>query len=185
MSLSINRKRIWFLSIGGEPVYIRDMLTLYDYGYWATGQILAASARVRPEQFLDPTAYSFGSLRGALVHTLDGECAWRMLYQHQTLAYFGAMRESDFPSVGAVEQRWNEEERAMRDYLASLSDADLNGHIRYTTPEGHRRERLLWHCLLHVVNHGTQHRSEAAVILTEYGCSPGELDFTAFLNEQG
>jgi uncharacterized damage-inducible protein DinB len=107
-----------------------------------------------------------------------------MLYQQQTLAYFGALKEADFPTCDLVEQRWNKEEQAMRKYLALLTDEDLTDYIRYTTPEGAKRERLLWHCLLHVVNHGTQHRSEAAVILTEYGCSPGELDFTAFLNEQ-
>lgn len=32
--------------------------------------------------------------------------------------------------------------------------------------------------------YGTQHRSEAAAILTGYGCSPGDLDFTLFLNER-
>ena len=71
----------------------------------------------------------------------------------------------------------------MRDYLAGLTDDDLTGYVRYTTESGLKRERLLWHCLVHVVNHGTQHRSEAAAILTGYGCSPGELDFTVFLND--
>jgi uncharacterized damage-inducible protein DinB len=163
---------------------IRDMLTLYDYNYWANRQILAASAQVSTEQFMASTAHSFGSLRSTLVHTLDGECAWRMLYEHQTLAYFGVMKEDTFPTLDVLVQRWNEEERAMRDYLARLTDGNMTDYVRYTTDEGNKRERLLWHCLLHVVNHGTQHRSEAAVILTEYGCSPGELDFTAFLNEQ-
>jgi uncharacterized damage-inducible protein DinB len=160
------------------------MLTLYDYNYWANRRILAASAQVSPEQFLAATAQSYGNLRGTLVHTLDAECAWRMLCQHQTLASFREMQEADFPTIDVVEQRWNAEEHAMRDYLARLTDADLNDYIRYTTDEGARRERLLWHCLLHVVNHGTQHRSEAAAILTGYGSSPGDLDFTVFLNEQ-
>lgn len=163
---------------------IRDMLTIYDYNYWATRRILVASVHVSTEQFLSPTAHSFGSLRGTLVHTLDGECAWRMLCQHQTLAYFKAIKEAAFLTVDVVEQRWNAEERAMRDYFAHLTDDDLNEYIRYTTPEGEQRERILWHCLLHVVNHGTQHRSEAAAILTGYGYSPEDLDFTAFLNEQ-
>ena len=163
---------------------IRDILTIYDYNYWANRRILAASAQVSPERFLAPATHSFGSLRGTLAHTLDGERAWRMLYQHQTLDYFGAMKEAAFPTFAMLQQRWNEEERAMRDYLAQLTDANMTDYVRYTVPEGHKRERLLWHCLWHVVNHGTQHRSEAAVILTEYGSSPGELDFTAFLNEQ-
>ncbi len=161
-----------------------DILTLYDYNYWATHQILTASARVSPAQFVHPTTHNFGSLRGTLVHTLDGECAWRMLCQHNTLDYFDAMQEEAFPTFASVEQRWQTEESAMRDYLASLTDTDLTDYVRYTTAEGNRRERLLWHCLFHLANHGTQHRSEAATILTEYGQSPGELDFTAFLNTQ-
>ena len=105
-----------------------------------------------------------------------------MLCQHQTLT--ATMDEDAFASFDALEQRWNEEERTMRDYLARLSDDDLTDYVRYTTDSGQKRERLLWHCLLHVVNHGTQHRSEAAAILTGYGHSPGDLDFTVFLNEQ-
>lgn len=163
---------------------LRDMLLLYDYNYWATQHILAASAHVSPEQFLVATAHSFGSLRGTLVHALDSECAWRMLLQHNTLSAFRAMEEHAFPSFDVLEQRWREEERAMRDYLASLTGEDLTGYVRYTTDEGEKRERVLWHCLLHIVNHGTHHRSETAAILTDYGHSPGGLDFTAFLNEQ-
>ncbi len=60
----------------------------------------------------------------------------------------------------------------------------LTRMVRYPIDSGELRERVLWHCLLHVVNHGTQHRSEAAAILTSYGASPGDLDFTVFLLER-
>ena len=163
---------------------IRDLCTLYDYHYWATQRILAASARVSPEQFVASTTHNYGSLRGALVHTLEAECAWRILCQHRDIAAFEALYEGAFPTVEALTQRWSNEERAMRDYLTTLTDDDLSQHIRYTGDGGQKRERVLWHCLLHVVNHGTQHRSEAAAILTAYGCSPGELDFTVFLDKQ-
>lgn len=163
---------------------IQDILTIYDYNYWATRQLLVTCAHVSPEQFITPLIHSFGSLRGTLVHTLDSEFGWRMLLQHNTLSSFHTVKEEDFPTLESLEQGWQEEERAMREYLASLSDNDLSNIVRYTTDEGDKRARVLWHCLLHVVNHGTQHRSEAAAILTEYGHSPGGLDFTAFLNEQ-
>ena len=40
-----------------------------------------------------------------------------------------------------------------------------------------------WQMLAHVANHGTQHRSEAAVLLTEAGRSPGDLDMIFFAEE--
>jgi uncharacterized damage-inducible protein DinB len=38
--------------------------------------------------------------------------------------------------------------------------------------------------LVHVVNHGTQHRAEAAALLTDEGRSPGELDLINYAEEQ-
>jgi uncharacterized damage-inducible protein DinB len=66
----------------GDLMNIRDILTLYDYNYWATRRLLAASKQVSPAQFLAPTAHSFGSLRGTLTHTLDSERAWRIELSH-------------------------------------------------------------------------------------------------------
>lgn len=131
-----------------------------------------------------PTTHSYGTLRGTLVHTLEAEYAWRALCQNGSLSAFGALDEAAFPTVDALTAHWQAEEQTMRAYLGRLTDADLADCVRYTTSEGDQRAWVLWHCLIHAVNHGTQHRSEAAAILTGYGYSPGELDFTAFLNDQ-
>ena len=160
---------------------IKDILLIYEYNYWANKKILTASVNVTHEQFSAPAAFPYGGLHGTLLHTLDSEWGWRVLFQKIEDA--SELLPSDYPSLTAIKVRWQEEETAMRAYLANLRDEDMESHVRYTTDGGIQRDRILWHALLHVVNHGTQHRSEAAALLTDYGHSPGELDFTIFLNE--
>ena len=160
---------------------IQDIHLIYNYNYWANGKILAAALNMTDDQFLASAAFPFGGLRGTLVHILDAEFGWRGLFENKS---FNADLKPDyFPTVKSIEERWREEEQAMRAYLANLSDDDMENHLRYTTDTGIERDRILWQCLYHVVNHGTQHRSEAAALLTDFGNSPGDLDFTVFLNE--
>lgn len=160
---------------------IKDILLIYEYNYWANKKILAASARVTPKQFMTPASFPYGGLHGTLLHTLEAEWGWRALFQKIENA--SDLPPADYPTLSDIETRWIEEETAMRAYLVSLRDEDVESYLRYTTDTGIQRDRILWHALLHVVNHGTQHRSEAAALLTEYGQSPGELDFTVFLND--
>jgi uncharacterized damage-inducible protein DinB len=158
------------------------MLFLYEYNYWSNRRILSAAATLNPEQFLAPAGYGRGGVRGTLTHTLDGEYSWRMLLQFNTMTF--DMTEAEFPTFEALKTRWEDEEKAMRAYLAGLSEEEMNGIVRYTIEGGLKRQRIRWHCLLHVVNHGTQHRSEAAALLTGFDRSPGDIDFTMFLNER-
>jgi uncharacterized damage-inducible protein DinB len=37
--------------------------------------------------------------------------------------------------------------------------------------------------MLHQANHATQHRSEVAMVLTEFGYSPDWLDFIRYLSQ--
>src|SRR5262249_4928744 len=128
-------------------------------------------------------AFPYGGLHGTLLHILDAEWGWRMFLQNDNWSY-AELNIADFPTLAALNKFWEQEEQRMRTYLATLSDADMEVHRYYTIEEtGEKRDRILWHCLLHVVNYGTQHRSEAAALLTEYNCSPGDLDFTVFLSE--
>ena len=161
---------------------IQDILTIYDYNYWANKRILTASEKVTEKQFLAPANFPFGGLRGTLVHILDAEFGWRMFFKDNNWSA-PDLKAEDFPTLSSVQARASREEKEMRAYLATLSDKDMNSHKVYKNEKGEPRDFILWNCLLHVVNHGTQHRSEAAAMLTDYGSSPSNLDFTVYLIE--
>jgi uncharacterized damage-inducible protein DinB len=55
----------------------------------------------------------------------------------------------------------------MEAWLETIDD-DFVAYIHEGVP--------VWQMLLHLANHGTQHRSEAALLLTGAGRSPGDLD---------
>lgn len=159
-----------------------DILLLFDYNYWANGRILGATAEVSEPLFLAPAKLSHGSLRGSLVHILNAEWIWRTRCQ-TGMSPSAPLSEADFPTPEALRRRWQEEEQAMRPFLANLRDEDLAATVRYTTTRGKPVANTLWHILVHVVNHGTQTRGEAALLLTEYGQSPGDLDLILYLRE--
>lgn len=160
---------------------LTEITVLFEYNYWANRRIVGAAEQATLEQRAQHTSLPFGSLHGTLIHLLDAERSWRELLQNNRMTF--EWTEADFPTLESLQARWAVEEAAMRAYIKGLTDEQLVGIIQYTTPEGAERRRILWHCLYHVVNHATQHRSEAGAMLTDFGHSPGDLDFTLFLNE--
>jgi uncharacterized damage-inducible protein DinB len=158
-----------------------DIETLIAYNFWADNEILAACEGISHADFTRQATPDPGwhSLRGTLVHLLDTEYGWRVALQN--LPDSGVLREADFPDVASLRARWQAEEGAWLAYVASLDEAALNAVWR--TEETIQRTR--WQTILHVINDGTHHRSEAAAMLTGYGRSPGELDFEGYLVWRG
>jgi uncharacterized damage-inducible protein DinB len=66
---------------------------------------------------------------------------------------------------------WNVEWAGWDGWLATLDDEALLKRFD---------DVPMWQLLAHVMNHGTQHRSEAAALLTDAGRSPGDLDMVDF-----
>jgi uncharacterized damage-inducible protein DinB len=159
----------------------QDIQLLYQYNCWANKRILDAAANVTEEQFLAPAPYPHGGLRGTLTHALFAECIWRTRWQGESPAQ--RIKPEDFPTFDSLRIRWMEEEKLLMAFVDDLTDEKLNSAFSYKTTKGESFEKTLWHAMAHVVNHGTQHKSEAAAMLTELGQSPGDLDLILFIHE--
>lgn len=159
----------------------QDIRMLYEYNCWANARILGAAAQISDAQFLAPGDFPHGGLRGTLVHTLFAEWAWRMRWQGSASNF--RLKPDDFPTLASLKTRWLEEETLLMEFVAGLTDKKLKAEFDYTSTEGGQHRRVLWEAMAHMVNHGTQHRSEAAAMLTDMGHSPGDIDLIVYLNE--
>ena len=159
----------------------QDILTLYKYNQWANGKILNTAAHVTQEKYLAPASFPHGGLRGTLVHALFAEWIWRKRWEGTSPTY--RLKPEEFPTFESLRARWAEEEKHLMDFVNGLTDEGLNNTFNYMNTSGKPFSRILWQAMAHLVNHGTQHRTEAAAILTGLGHSPGDIDLIGFLIE--
>ncbi len=153
---------------------------LYDYNAWANARILDAAAPLTSAQLLAPGGASFDSVRDTLVHTMAAQ--WLYLERWQGRSPRAMPEPASFPDLGTIRARWTEIERDTQAFVATLDDARLAADVAYTNTQGERWAYPLWQQMIHQVNHATQHRSEAAVLLTQLGHSPGWLDLLYFVD---
>ena len=153
---------------------VTEIEQLFDYSYAATRRILDAAQHLTDAEFTaTPPLTGANSLQHILVHMLDTEVGWRENLRAGRRDASPEIDPANFPNAAALAVAWREDERIMRAWLATLDDETVNA-------ASYIPQLRLWQCLVHVVNHGTQHHSEAAMILTHFGQSPGDLDFTFY-----
>lgn len=144
---------------------------LYDHHAWATGVVLARAAEL-------PSARTDGPARDALAHILTAERFWLAHWRGEERPDWRDLRR--LPAAASAE-RWPLLQALTRAFLADLDDAALERILSLRTPIGQREGIPLWQMVTHVIQHGAQHRAEAAALLTAAGHSPGELDYIDFL----
>jgi uncharacterized damage-inducible protein DinB len=156
--------------------------TLFDYNYWARDRILDAMRDMSDVEYARENGFTYGSIRGILTHCLDAEHVWRSRLEGQQ---GGGISQTATVTPVLLAACWRDEEVKMRTYLARLTDEDLASDVLWRNRDG-SEERLpnRWLTLAHVVNHSTQHRSEAAEALTMAGRSPGNLDLGFYAHER-
>jgi len=162
---------------------IEMMGTQFGYNDWANGRILTKAAFVSDEQLNQDTDVNDQSLRQILGHIARVERVWRLLAETGQVEPSQLPSDESLSSVNAIESILAEEHRNMQTYLAGISEDDLSASLTITRWDGIKVVMIRWHMLTHMLLHSMQHRSEAAVLLTNYGHSPGNIDFLFYFGE--
>lgn len=154
---------------------LSDFRYLLAYDRWATLRVLDAATTADDGIWSAPNEIGERGLGGILVHQYGALARWRH-------GLSGASGPRPRPEVEALLDRADLRSRYEAEWAAWAAWLGRLGpeHLRMEE-DGIRLDRAL----LHVFNHGTQHRSEAAALLTRAGASPGDLDLLDFIVEHG
>jgi uncharacterized damage-inducible protein DinB len=161
-----------------------ELRQFVDYLFWVNRRLLDAAAGLSPEAFASTSGDTVRDLRATLVHELDVEWSWRLVLQGRPEEEWSSaveLKPEDFDDVATLRARWDEEERELRGWVATLGDDELAAETR---PALTGEALPLWYFVMHIVMHGTQQQADAATLLTRAGRSPGEIGFLEFVAEQ-
>jgi uncharacterized damage-inducible protein DinB len=153
-------------------VQVDEVRWLFAYDRWATQRVLTALDGLDPTVWTRANAVGDRSLGDILVHHLGSSQRWRHAFQDT-----GEEPEPELeplPTIDELRERWEAEWVAVDAWLPMVTEGFV-GYIHEGVP--------VWQMLAHVINHGTQHRAEAALLLTAEGRSPGELDLINYAEE--
>ena len=159
--------------------------TLYDYDRWATERIFDTAESLTPEQLNAPGTAGHGSIHETLLHLVSAQRDWASWWNGTMTAEESMTNETDpadYPDLHAVRAFWNDGQQQLWAFIDGLTEKDLEQEFPATLPwTGQTVTFTLWQMMAHVANHGTQHRSEAAAMLTTFDHSPGFLDLIHLL----
>jgi uncharacterized damage-inducible protein DinB len=153
-----------------------EIRTLFAYDRWATQRVLATLDGLDEGVWARTNIVDERGLGGILVHHLGASQRWRIGFESSGEDREGPSPELEpLPTIAELRDRWTAEWAAVDAWLPNLTDTFV-GYSFDGIP--------VWQMLVHVVNHGTQHRAEAAALLTAEGRSPGQLDLIDWAEAQ-
>ena len=138
-----------------------------DYNYWAYHQLWQSVQTISEADFKRDIDYGLGSLHRHMVHVMWAEALWLRRIQGQDRINWTI---ESHPTRAAIIEQWQTVENDMRTYGDSLTLKDLDREILVFSQFANQTYSHTVHdILLHVVNHGTDHRAQMLRMIGDSG----------------
>jgi uncharacterized damage-inducible protein DinB len=151
------------------------MTTLADHArsmiaslVWADNRILAAAEGISDEQY--------AQLRPQFGHMLGTQLYWHANWMGAAFA------EPELPTLAQARDGYAASHAALQSFVSALTQDDWERSEQWWKRWGVEIAMPLGESITQVFYHGVQHRSEMAVLLSQWGHSPGDLDYLTFLH---
>ena len=151
---------------------VKMIQTFIEYHLDMTRRVWDSINQISDEQFLADDAYSRGSIRNLMVHLASTDRRW--LAGLKNLPDVGHLKFEDYPTRAAAREAFEQVANDLDEYANSLTAEELDQN-----PNGVPNPR--WAVILHIINHGTDHRSTVLQRLHEFGAPTFDQDFIMWL----
>jgi uncharacterized damage-inducible protein DinB len=161
-----------------------EIKTIFDYNYWAFERVWECISQISDQQFVQEIDYSTGSIRNILVHIMSGNRVWISVLRG--IEFPPRLIVEDFDVRSKTKAKWDELQTEFLDHLNCLDQEQLDGTIDWELfSHGLKATSRRWEILLHLANHGTDHRAQILAILHHYfHIKTVEQDMILYLAEQ-
>jgi len=141
-----------------------EIKTIFDYNYWAFERVWECMSQISDEHFLAEIDYSTGSVRNLVVHIMSGNRNWMSRLKGTEMP--PRLVFEDFDSLSKTKAKWDELQKEFLDHLNSFDQEQLDEAVEWELlSQGLKSTNRRWEILLHLANHGTDHRAQILAIL--------------------
>ena len=149
--------------------------TFIEYHLDMSRRVWDSIDQITDEQFLADDTYSRGSIRNLMVHLVSTDRRW--LSGLKNGPDVGHLKFEEYATRDAARELFESVAKNFSDYINAVTKGELNQKPpEFTHPR--------WAVLLHLVNHGTDHRSTVLQKLTEFGAPTFDQDFIIWLGSR-
>ena len=157
------------------------LVEFFHHNSMMNRRLLDACRQLPPEQLGATATGTYGSVGATLVHIANAQegYAARLLDTDRP----ERLPEDPFPGFDVVAERFAHGDTQLEE-AATHEDEDRKVKVTGDDPPGTWWMPVSLY-LLQAVNHGTEHRSQVATILTQLGVEPPNLDGWAYIFASG
>ena len=159
-------------------VSVDALRTHLHYSAWASAQLVEAASKLTEEELTRDFATADRSVLGTLVHVYAADRVWLRRITGEPPAQF-LDPEKDM-RLDVLQNVWPTIYDGWQTCGSQWTDASVTTPISYKDLKGNAYQTPLWQIVMHVVNHGTHHRGQAAGFLRSMGYAPPRLDLIAY-----
>jgi Uncharacterized protein conserved in bacteria len=162
---------------------ITELQDLFEYNRWAHENTLRAAAGLAPQDYNAANNSGTLSPRTALQNMLAEEVAWLSRWEGHSLAEPPDYTEC--VNTDALLMRWRSLWGRQRRFLESLNEDELGRFVSVRLPNGIEAVQPLGDTMMHMVNHATFLRGQAATLISQLGGSVPDSDYFTYCGVRG